>query len=134
MRAALAVLCAAFVAVAASGCAFRMSVQQGNMLDLDNLDQVREGMTRSQVQFLLGTPLIADPFHADRWDYTYFFREGRRRDITRYWVTIHFENDRVARIETKIAPRNVPTEPVEPADPDPIEAIEDTTEVAVRNR
>jgi len=103
-RAVLAALCAALVVISAGGCAFRMDVQQGNIVELDDLNQVREGMTRSQVQFLLGSPLISDPFHADRWDYTYFYRQGRRRDVSRHWVTIHFEDDRVVRIETRIPP------------------------------
>ncbi|HEX6995394.1 MAG TPA: outer membrane protein assembly factor BamE [Gammaproteobacteria bacterium] len=112
-------LCAAVVAAAASGCAFRMSVQQGNMIEMEDLEQVREGMTRSQVQFLLGTPLISDPFHAERWDYTYFFRQGRKRQVSRYWVTIYFEDDRVARIETHIPPRDTTPVPVPEPDPDP---------------
>src|SRR5690606_8739155 len=126
-RAPVAVLCAALVAVAASGCAFRMSVQQGNVVDVADLEQVREGMTRSQVQFLLGTPLISDPFHADRWDYTYFFRQGRRRDVTRYWVTVFFEDDRVVRIETRVPPRGMVVDPAEELDP---REVMEATEVA----
>ena len=56
-------------------------------------------MTRSQVQFLLGTPMVADSFHRDRWDYAYYFRRGRSPDVIRRWLVVHFENDRVARIE-----------------------------------
>src|SRR5690606_33522117 len=108
-----------------------MSVQQGNVVDVADLEQVREGMTRSQVQFLLGTPLISDPFHADRWDYTYFFRQGRKRDVTRYWVTIYFEDDRVVRIETRIPPRGVLSEPAEELDP---EDVMEATEVAASER
>src|SRR5690606_15244708 len=103
-RTVLAALLAVVVACAATGCAFRIDVQQGNIVEMEDLNQVREGMTRSQVQFLLGTPLISDPFHSDRWDYTYYYRQGRRRQVSRHWVTIHFEDDRVARIETHIAP------------------------------
>jgi outer membrane protein assembly factor BamE len=103
-RAVLGALCAVFVAFAAGGCTYRMNVQQGNVVEMEDLNQVREGMTRSQVQFLLGTPMISDPFHSDRWDYTYSFREGRRRNVTRHWVTIYFDEDRVVRIETHIPP------------------------------
>ena len=56
-------------------------------------------MTRSQVQFLLGTPMVADSFHRDRWDYAYYFRQGRSRDVDRRWLVVHFDSDRVARIE-----------------------------------
>lgn len=98
------VLCAIAATLALGGCAYRLDVQQGNFVELDDLNQVREGMTRSQVQFLLGTPLISDPFHADRWDYTYYYRQGRQREVSRQWVTVYFEDDRVAQIETHIAP------------------------------
>lgn len=76
-----------------------MNIQQGNLVDQEAIEQVRVGMTRSQVQFLLGTPMIADPFHADRWDYPYYFVRGRQREVYRRWFTVHFENDRVASIE-----------------------------------
>ena len=45
-------------------------------------------MTRSQVQFLLGTPMVADSFHRDRWDYAYYFRRGRSRDVDRRWLVV----------------------------------------------
>jgi len=96
-------LCALGIALA--GCAYRMDIQQGNIVEQEAIDQVREGMTRSQVQFLLGTPMISDPFHADRWDYPYYFVRGRRGEPRRRWFTVHFENDRVARIEHHIGPQ-----------------------------
>ena len=90
------------VALVLSGCAYRMDIQQGNIIEQEAIDQVREGMTRSQVQFLLGTPMISDPFHADRWDYPYYFVRGRRGEPSRRWFIVYFENDRVARIEHRI--------------------------------
>jgi outer membrane protein assembly factor BamE len=81
------------------GCVFRIDIQQGNLLDDADVDQVQVGMTRSQVQFLLGTPMVADSFHRDRWDYTYYFRRGRSDDAIRRWLVVHFDDDRVARIE-----------------------------------
>ena len=86
-------------ALALAACVYRIDIQQGNLLDDDDIDQVDVGMTRSQVQFLLGTPMVADSFHRDRWDYAYYFRQGRSPDAVRRWVVVHFENDRVARIE-----------------------------------
>jgi outer membrane protein assembly factor BamE len=82
-----------------AGCIYRIDVQQGNRLDESAIDQVQVGMTRSQVQFLLGTPSIEDAFHQGRWDYPYYLRHGRSRDIDSHWVIVYFENDRVARIE-----------------------------------
>jgi outer membrane protein assembly factor BamE len=93
----LALLCIAAVVLA--GCIYRIDVQQGNRLDESAIDQVEVGMTRSQVQFLLGTPSVEDAFHQGRWDYPYYLRHGRSRDIDARWVIVYFENDRVARIE-----------------------------------
>lgn len=83
-----------------AGCVFRIDIQQGNLLEQDAIDQVQVGMTRSQVQFLLGTPMVADAFHANRWDYAYYFRRGRSREIFRRWMVIYFDADnRVVRLE-----------------------------------
>ena len=82
-----------------SGCIYRMSVQQGNLLESTAVEQVEVGMTKSQVQFLLGTPMVQDTFHENRWDYTYYLQEGRSRDLDRRWLVVYFEGDRVARIE-----------------------------------
>jgi outer membrane protein assembly factor BamE len=80
-------------------CVYRPDIQQGNLLDEDNVDQVEVGMSRSAVQFLLGTPMVADSFHQERWDYPYYFKPGRSDEILRRWVVVYFEDDRVSRIE-----------------------------------
>ena len=82
-----------------AGCVYRIDIQQGNLIEQADIDQVQVGMTRSQVQFLLGTPMVSDSFHRDRWDYTYYFRKGRSRDIERRWLVVYFDGDRVARVE-----------------------------------
>jgi outer membrane protein assembly factor BamE len=64
-----------------------------------DVHQVEVGMTRSQVRFLIGTPMIADPFNAERWDYVFFFKVGRTREEISSRVTIWFEDDRVVRID-----------------------------------
>ncbi|HEX7155742.1 MAG TPA: outer membrane protein assembly factor BamE, partial [Burkholderiaceae bacterium] len=53
---------------------YRPDVQQGNIITKDMVDQLRPGMTRDQVRFMLGTPLLTDMFHQDRWDYTYYLK------------------------------------------------------------
>jgi len=83
-----------------SGCVYRASISQGNLIKQEDLDQVEVGMTRNQVRFLLGTPLIDDPFHQQRWDYVYFIRIGRDAATFKRWVTIAFEDDIVAKITT----------------------------------
>jgi outer membrane protein assembly factor BamE len=78
---------------------YRMNVQQGNFLEAKDIDQIQVGMTRGQVRFLIGTPMVADPFNTQRWDYVFFFKVGRTRDEITSNLTIWFENDRVVRID-----------------------------------
>jgi outer membrane protein assembly factor BamE len=91
------------VALALTACVYRIDIQQGNLLDDEDIVQVEVGMTRSQVQFLLGTPMVADSFHRNRWDYAYYLRRGRSPDVAQRWVVVHFENDRVSRIDRDLA-------------------------------
>jgi outer membrane protein assembly factor BamE len=90
---------------AGTGCVYRMNIQQGNLLEQSAVDQVEVGMTRSQVQFLLGTPMISDAFQRDRWDYPFYFRQGRNRNVIQHWFVVYFEDDRVVRFERRIDPR-----------------------------
>ena len=55
-------------------------------------------MTKNQVLFLLGTPMINDPFHANRWDYIYFVKVGRNNASFKRWISIYFDDDKVATI------------------------------------
>ncbi len=91
----IVVLCTTLVS---AGCVYRASISQGNLIEQQELEQVTLGMTRSQVRFLLGTPLIDDPFHANRWDYVYYMKIGREDASFERWVSIFFENDRVSEI------------------------------------
>ena len=95
------------VAVVTLGaCVYRIDVQQGNLLEQNDIEAIRDGMTRSQVRFLLGTPLVESPFHADRWDYMYFFRKGRSRESLQQWLIVYFDDDRVREIL-----KDVPVDP-----------------------
>jgi len=82
----------------AAGCVYQANLSQGNLLKQEDLDQVEVGMTRNQVRFLLGTPMIDDPFHHDRWDYVYFLRIGRNDATFKRWVSIHFAENQVSEI------------------------------------
>jgi outer membrane protein assembly factor BamE len=82
-----------------SGCVYRANISQGNIVEEEDLDQVEVGMTRNQVRFLLGTPMIADPFHQNRWDYVYYVKIGRRDATAKRWVTILFDDDTVTEIQ-----------------------------------
>lgn len=81
-----------------SGCVYQANLAQGNLLKQEDLDQVEVGMTRTQVRFLLGTPMIDDPFHHDRWDYVYFIRIGRNPASFKRWVSVFFADDVVREI------------------------------------
>ena len=81
-----------------SGCVYQPNLVQGNLLDEDNIDQIEVNMTKNQVLFLLGTPMINDPFHADRWDYIYFIKIGRNNASFKRWISIFFDDDKVAAI------------------------------------
>ena len=76
----------------------RIDVQQGNALDQENVARLKLGLNRAQVRFLLGTPLVVDPFRTDRWDYVYlFYKSGQLTEQRR--VTLFFTGDTLARIE-----------------------------------
>jgi len=84
--------------LAQSGCTvYRVDVQQGNTLELEQVNQLEQGMSREQVAFLLGTPLVRDPFHPDRWDYVYSFKPGGGKLKSRH-LTLYFENDTLANV------------------------------------
>lgn len=80
------------------GCVYRLNIAQGNLVEQEDLDQVEIGMTRNQVRFLLGTPMIDDPFHQDRWDYVYFLKIGREDATFKRWVSVVFEDNVVSEI------------------------------------
>ena len=89
-----------------SACVYRINIQQGNFLDPKAVDQLAAGMTRSQVRFLLGTPMVADAFDPDRWDYVYYFKRGRLRQAQKRHVTVFFEEDVVARIDRPVTDKD----------------------------
>ena len=88
-------LAAAFL----SGCVYRPDIQQGNLLSVKDVEQVQVGMTRSQVRFLLGTPMVSDPFAPHRWDYVYRMEYGRNRAVDSAHFIVHFDGDKVAQVE-----------------------------------
>ncbi|HRP95214.1 MAG TPA: outer membrane protein assembly factor BamE [Rhodocyclaceae bacterium] len=81
---------------------YRIDVRQGNYVDQSMVSQLRKGMTREQVRFVLGTPLVVDPFRTDRWDYVYLFKPGRG-PAERRVISVFFEGDRLDRVEGDVA-------------------------------
>jgi outer membrane protein assembly factor BamE len=98
-----------------AGCVYRMDIQQGNYLEGKTVDQLQVGMTRTQVRYLLGTPLVPDVFDKDRWDYLYYFRHGRRRPQEPRRLEVYFKDDKVARVERINVPESAPQAPEEGA-------------------
>jgi len=82
-----------------AGCVYRMPVQQGNFLDPGLVEQLQVGMTRTQVSFLLGTPMIPSGFDADRWDYFYYVNSRHLKKPLTSRLTVYFAEEKVARIE-----------------------------------
>lgn len=97
---------AALVAVATAGCGivYKQPIYQGTLMDKEAVDQLQVGMSKQQVQVLLGSPSIADPFHHDRWDYTASERTDRLGHVEIRNFTVFFENDVVTRWEGEYFP------------------------------
>ena len=77
---------------------YKQDIQQGNVLDQDNVAQLETGMTKRQVLVLLGSPSVQSPFHADRWDYMNTFARRGEETIKRV-LTLRFEDDRLTAVE-----------------------------------
>ena len=77
----------------------RIDVQQGNVITKDMVDKLKTGMTKGQVLFVMGSPLIEDPFHGERWDYVFTMQPGDTRKITEYKrVSVLFSEDKVENV------------------------------------
>ncbi|VVE03958.1 Outer membrane protein assembly factor BamE [Pandoraea aquatica] len=86
---------------------YRINIVQGNFVSKEAYDQLKAGMTRDQVRQLLGTPLLADIFHANRWDYVFYFKRGNASVVQERHLKVYFEGDTLARWE---GGENLPTE------------------------
>jgi outer membrane protein assembly factor BamE len=88
--------------LAMQGCVYRMPIQQGNHLDASTVDQVKPGMTRAQVRYLLGTPMVPGGFSNDRWDYDYYLKLRRLQTPHRAHATVYFKDDLVDHLSSDI--------------------------------
>ena len=82
---------------------YKMTIQQGNIVTDEMVDRLEPGMTKSQVRFLLGTPMLTDLFHDDRWDYTYTIRRGHD-DMRLTRLTLLFQEDALVRVQGDLRP------------------------------
>ncbi len=78
---------------------YRIDVGQGNLITKEMLDKLRLGMTPRQVEYVMGSPMIADTFHPERWDYIYSLETGKGI-LVQNQLTLYFENERLAQIDT----------------------------------
>lgn len=82
---------------------YKIDIQQGNVVTQEMIARLQPGMTRAQVRFTLGTPLVVDPFRADRWDYVYvYMKQGAVTEQRRIMVV--FKDDKLARVEGDVVP------------------------------
>lgn len=98
MRKTLLIFLSIFCLAIASGCVYRAAISQGNLIKQEDLDQLEIGMTVNQVRFLLGTPMIDDPFTRNRWDYIYYLKIGHKKAAAKRWVSVYFEDEKVSEI------------------------------------
>ncbi len=83
---------------------YRIEIQQGNYISRDAMSQVKPGMTKEQVRAIIGTPLINDIFHADRWDYIFTRSAVNRTDVETRKATLFFKDDVLKSIEADVMP------------------------------
>ena len=78
---------------------YRIDIQQGNIVTPEQIEQLKPGMKKAEVRYLLGAPLVEDPFHTERWDYFYSFRSGETRQVEQQRLTVFFDNGQLTKIE-----------------------------------
>lgn len=106
------IITVAFATFFLSGCGrfgfpgvHKIPIEQGNILSSDQIEQLKPGMTKSQVEYVLGTPLIKDSFNTDRWDYQYrLYKEGELAD--QYKLSVYFMNNKMTSFETNVKNRS----------------------------
>ncbi|MCB6184506.1 outer membrane protein assembly factor BamE [Leeia sp. TBRC 13508] len=111
---ALVLVSSSLIALGLSGCGtattvanaitpYKMDIIQGNYVTQDSVDKLKPGMTKAQVKFLLGTPLLQDAFHANRWDYVYrLYKDDQLVEQKQF--TVWFENDALSKFSGDVMP------------------------------
>ena len=92
-----------------SGCSgfpgvYKFDIPQGNVVNQEMVDQLRPGMTHSQVRFIMGTPLITDTFHDGRWDYLYSKKSGTDGILTRERISLYFSDGKLTGLNGDFRP------------------------------
>ncbi|MBE0620456.1 MAG: outer membrane protein assembly factor BamE [Burkholderiales bacterium] len=83
---------------------YRIEIQQGNFVSQEMVSQLKPGMSKDQVRFVLGTPLITDTFHADRWDYVFRRQRANSRELEQRKIAVFFEDGKLKRVDGDVKP------------------------------
>lgn len=99
----LALPIALVVSLLGSGCVYRQTIHQGNLLDQTDVDTLKPGMSKRQVALILGTPSVQSPFDQDRWDYVYSYKVERSTPVVKK-LSLNFTDGQLAAIEGDFKP------------------------------
>lgn len=91
---------------------YKLDIQQGNVVTQEMVDKLKPGMTRAQVRYVLGTPLVQDAFHQNRWDYFYSFKKGADGVAETRRLTLIFNGDVLQTVQGDVATRQGEPAPV----------------------
>ncbi len=100
----------------------KIDIQQGNAITQEMVAKLQPGMTPSQVRFVLGTPLLVDPFRTDRWDYFYSYMKGGDV-VEQRRLMVFFKNDKLDRVEGDVIPAKPVAEKPLAAKPEPVKPV-----------
>ena len=107
---------------------YKINIEQGNIVTQEMVDQLKPGMNRRQVKFIMGTPLIEDTFNRNRWDYVFELRNGSKV-LSESKLTVEFEDDALTKVFGDLVPKDwgvTSTTPDKPANapmPEPAPGI-----------
>jgi len=82
---------------------YRVDIQQGNVIEQSMIDKLEPGMTKAKVKFIMGTPLLVDPFHSNRWEYIYSNEPGGGDRVQRH-IALFFKDDKLTHLEGNVTP------------------------------
>ena len=86
---------------------YQPDIQQGNIINNSDLREIRYGMSKQEVLFILGTPMVIDPFNEHRWDYYYSNRDQKKRETSQRLITAIFDGDKLVKLQGDVDLANV---------------------------
>ena len=90
---------------------YRIEIQQGNYVTQEMVAQLKPGLTRDQVRYVMGTPLVSDIFHEERWDYVFLRQRANSSDVERRRIAVFFEDGKLKRVDGDIVAAAAPGKP-----------------------